>query len=367
MNPRPARDAILTHPRAFVPLDSYAVRLLDSLPQGVVVLGPDGVIAYANEFAHGILGAVLVGANIEDVLLPLEVLLAALGKERHEINTFMPSARKQRDIEYRIRTFTEELEDRNEPLRYLLVFSDVTEGKILREERDRLLQLAAVGNVLPAILHEIKNPLASIRSTVELLVEENSNLPFSRELYAVLNEIRRITITMDGVGRLQQDLRSSRFHPVDQACIDALEVLHSQAGERGITLSHHVPALPLLPLDPSGFRALVYNLLTNAIQACRRGDSITMSVGMEGSVLSLGIEDTGRGMTPEVLARCQELFFTTKSNGTGIGLALCKTLVESTGGTLHVDSTPGEGTRIDIRVPLNLNPTPTPGGTHVAI
>lgn len=347
-------------PVAHFPADASAIRLVDALPTAILVLSAEGLIAYGNNRAHELLGEVLVGVPVEDALAPLDKLMGSLKAGRQELAVSAPRSRKAMEVGYKLTVLEQ---GPRGPERFLLTFQDITEINRLRAERDRLLQIAAVGEVLPAILHEIKNPLASIRSSVELLVEETEDGPLRADLHAVLNEIRRIALTLDGVGRIRHDLRAAKFHPIDQACLEAYTLLEAQGREKGIAMDAEIPSLPLLPFDPAGFRALVFNLLTNAIQACRPGDRISLRVRLHGEALDLSVSDTGPGMSPEVLARCKEIFFTTKPKGTGIGLALCASLAESAGGGLEVDSSPGSGTRILVHVPTTL--TAPIGGFNV--
>ena len=118
----------------------------------------------------------------------------------------------------------------------------------------------------------------------------------------------------------------------------------------------NIPDMPLLPLDTSVVCALVLNLVTNAIQACPSGGSVTLTAALvdDAQALSLKVDDTGVGMTPDVLGRCRELFFSTKARGTGIGLALCDRALSEAGGTMTIDSAPAAGTRITLRIPLGL-------------
>jgi two-component system sensor histidine kinase AtoS len=325
----------------------------------VLVLGTEGIIAYGNQRAHELFGAALVGAGIEAVFAPMDRLESSMEEGRKGMEIVDRRTGEPRQIGYRLSVLEHGPAG---PERFVLVCQDITEARRLRLERDSLLQIAAVNDVLPSILHEIKNPLASIRSTVELLVEEAKDGPLREELHAVLTEIRRITLTLDGVGRFRHDLRSSKPHPIDQACLEALSVLQPPAREKGFRVVAEVPTLPLLAFDPGGIRAIVYNLFTNAMQACKPGNTITLKLQLQAGWLALEVADTGSGMSPEVLSRCQEIFFTTRAKGTGIGLALCASLAKSAGGTLEVNSIPGAGTQVVLRVPVE---PVLSGGIHV--
>lgn len=236
---------------------------------------------------------------------------------------------------------------------------DRTTFERLREERDRLLQLAAVGEVLPSVLHELKNPLAAITTAVEVLLEEVPAGHVQDDLHAILSEVRRIKLTLEGIGLVRQGLDGTRATAVDFALMEAFRVLEAQMRRKGIVARCDVPSLPLLPFDASAIRAILFNLVNNSIYACRSGDEISLDARLSegGRVFEFNVADTGVGMAPEILERCQDLFFTTKPNGSGIGLSLCHTVVSRAGGALRIESKEGGGTRVRVRLPV---PVPEP-------
>ncbi len=229
-------------------------------------------------------------------------------------------------------------------------------GERMGEAGDRLLQVAAVGDAMPTVLHEIKNPLAAINAALEVLIEEQAGSPIATELHAVLQEVRRLSLTVDGVGRLGHSLLSTQLAAIDQCCREAFTVLTRMGHDKGLSMRCDVPTLPLLAIDTGGCRALVFNLVMNAIRACSPGQSIALRLEHEPGMLRLVVTDTGAGMAPDVLARCRELFFTTRAGGSGIGLALCQSLAESAKGKLEICSLAGAGTTVTVTVPLNRSP-----------
>ena len=158
----------------------------------------------------------------------------------------------------------------------------------------------------------------------------------------------------DGIGVVSRDLQTSSYNAVDFALRQTVQILKARAQQDGIVLLSDVPDLPLLALDPSVVRAIAFNLLNNALHACASGDEVRVSAGLEqgGSVFVFEVRDGGRGMDAETLRSCTDLFFTTKSSGSGIGLALCKSTVEAAAGSLEISSEPGAGTTARVRVPL---------------
>lgn len=342
--------------------------MLMTLPAAVLMARTDGVVTLANHRAAEILGvptAQLVGRPLGDILPLHSMALATTG---HGAVGECPITRgdgSARVLGYRIShqpgppcaTAPEDA--------LSVVFQDVTELAAMRTERDRLLQVATVGQVLPSLLHEIKNPLAGVNTALELLLEDAQDSTMRTELHAILGELRRVRLGLEGMGTLGRTLRSTRHHPVDHEVREAFRVLEAQARSRQLDTECHVDTLPLLLLEPGPLRAMVFNLVSNAIHACSPGHRIRLDMNLQdgGTVLQLCVSDTGKGMAPDVLARCRELFFTTRQNGSGIGLALCTRCAQEAGGTLDVDSAPGRGTRVTVRIPLGNAPVASQGAS----
>jgi signal transduction histidine kinase len=237
---------------------------------------------------------------------------------------------------------------------YAILFQDLTEWAALREERDRLLKIAGVSSVLPTLLHEIKNTLAAITVTVEVLVEDVETSPARDQVQTLLTEVRRMKLSLDGVATVGRQLRGSRYSSIDQACRDAWQIMATRARHLGIFSRCNVEDMPLLALDPAVVGGVVHNLMLNAMQACGAGQAVNVQAYLrdQGTHFTLTVVDNGPGMTAEIYTRCTELFFTTKRNGSGIGLALCRRIAEEAGGTLTIESVSGFGTSVTMDVPV---------------
>ncbi len=341
--------------------------ILDALATAVVVVDDRGRIEFANQRALRVLACsatTLLGADVGRVLAPFELIRkaaeAAEGDEARQ-TVKLPDAAEV-VIGFHVRKLPAELDSDGES--YTVVFQDITQWERMRDERDRLMRLAAVSEVLPSVLHELKNPLAAIGTAVELLVEDCTDLDLQERLHAVLPEIRRMTLTLEGIGSVGRDLSSGRYGAVDHALRESFRVLERQALERGIGFECAVKDMPLLPFDVAMVRAIVFNLLTNAIHACRRGDRIRLSAELtqdSPSLLRVSVDDSGTGMSKEEVERCRELFFTTKPRGTGIGLALCDRAAQAAGGRLQVSSQRGQGTTVTLEVPVRAPVRHSPG------
>ncbi len=329
--------------------------ILDGLPVAVLRVRSDGLVEYANRCAREVLGRDPSGKDVGQLLAPLPRLMAGGGPGTSDLRASIAV----RDEAGQDRRYGFQLSPMDSRGRVLLVFQDITRVEQLRAERDRLMQMAAVGSVLPSLLHEIKNPLAAITAAVEVLVEEAPPGELQDRLHGVLQESRRMALTLEGVGRVQREARSARAHPIDHAVSEACLVLEPKALSKKVALRAEVPTMPLLPFDPATIRAVVFNLVMNAINATPAGGEVVVSARLDSApgAFRLKVVDNGQGMEPEVLARCRELFFTTRANGSGIGLALCSNIAEGAGGTLSVESTRGAGTSVELMLPLYLPET----------
>ncbi len=340
-----------------MPGEAHAIRLadrvLDAVPSAVLVADTEGRIVYANARAAEILErspSWLAGRRLAEVVPEVAEHVAAPAADlaSQQVEYRSPSGRL---IHIGFRPADLRPVPGATPLR-LVIFQDITETEKVRAERDRLLRIAAVGEVMPAMLHELQNPLATATAALEVLIEDLEPGRVQDDLHAVLGELRRMRLTLEGAGLVSEPAGDARNAAVDLALTETFRVLERQLAARGIRAHCAVPALPLLPVDAGVTRAVAFNLLNNAMQACRPGDAVELGARLDGEALEYWVADTGPGMAPEVLAHCTDLFFTTKPSGSGIGLALCARTVERMGGRLQISSEPGRGTRALVRLPI---------------
>jgi signal transduction histidine kinase len=225
--------------------------------------------------------------------------------------------------------------------------------------RDRL---AAMGELASTVAHEVRNPLNAIGMSVQRLRREFLDAPpgdaaghraEQRELLDVLSsETSRINRIV------QQFLEFARppqlaVRPVDLATLLA-EVTASaaaMAGARDITLETTVDGAGEAVVDPDQLRQALDNLLRNAIDASPKGSVVALYASRAGHGHRITVEDHGPGIAADHLPRIFDLYFTTKADGTGVGLAVTHQIVEAHGGTLEVDTELGRGTRMIIDLP----------------
>jgi len=240
------------------------------------------------------------------------------------------------------------------------VIRDMTETK---EMEDRLLQserLAAVGNTVTHIAHEIKNPLLIIGGFARQLLKAPVLDDKARQKLAIIAEevvrLEEMVAEMRDFVRLPA-AQKIPGHP-ESLISQVLEFFQENFQEHHIQMRRREDGpLPQVSFDPKQIRQVLINLFKNAVEAMPRGGELTVATRVKGPHLEISVADTGEGMAPEVLANVFQPYYTTKEKGTGLGLAICNFIVkEQHGGSLLVESAPGQGSTFTIQLPLDEAP-----------
>jgi two-component system, NtrC family, sensor kinase len=232
------------------------------------------------------------------------------------------------------------------------------------ETRERLLQserLAAIGRLAAQITHEIRNPLSSVALNIELLGDDLVHLPVERQkeagsiLGAVGKEVDRLTQITEGYLRFAKLPAPRKIAgDVGDLLADIVAFTQADAAKAGVMLELHVePDLPPVPHDPARLRQAVLNLLRNGVEAAGRGGTVRVGarVSPSGKGARVSVEDTGPGVPDDVKARLFQPFFTTKPQGTGLGLMLAREIVLEHKGELEVETSPLGGASFTIELP----------------
>jgi signal transduction histidine kinase len=222
--------------------------------------------------------------------------------------------------------------------------------EVLAGAEARGRELEALG---AQVAHEIKNPLAAIKGLVDLLAEKASDERDRRRLAVASGEVERIERILRDYLSFSRPLGEVRREPVDLRTLtsDLVSVLEARADRAGVRLSTGEGPALRVDADPRRVKEALLNLLLNALEATPRGGSVQVGCEPIGDGAALSVTDTGRGMSPEALARAGEAWFTSNAGGTGLGVRLARRVAEAHGGTLTFDSAPGRGTRATLTLP----------------
>jgi PAS domain S-box-containing protein len=227
----------------------------------------------------------------------------------------------------------------------------------LREAQDKLIlqeRLAVMGQLSGSVGHELRNPLGVISNAIYYLkpIQPDADEKIKEYLNIIQVEARSAEKIINDL------LDYSRIKSIDREPESVSDLIH-QVLER-----YPVPDSIILTLNLAGDLPAIYvdlrqmiqvlgNIVLNAYQAMPQGGAITISAMAAASTLSICVEDTGVGISTENIAKIFELLFTTKLHGIGLGLAVCKKLVEANGGRIAVESQPGVGTKFTLFLPCS--------------
>jgi two-component system, NtrC family, sensor histidine kinase PilS len=236
---------------------------------------------------------------------------------------------------------------------YVYTFEDRTELRRLEGEVRRRDRLAAVGRLAAGIAHEIRNPLASIAGSINVLSEVT---PFNEEQKTLVNIITRESTRLNNIISdflVYSREKSFKFSRMDLIPLieDALVLLGNRSQTRDLTIVRDY-ALPnaYAAVDADRIKQVLWNLLENAVRAMHGKGTITVSVRAAGDFLRIGIRDTGPGIAPNLTEKIFEPFQSQFEGGTGLGLAIVYQIVQAHGARIFAQSTLGSGAEFILEI-----------------
>jgi len=248
----------------------------------------------------------------------------------------------------------------------VLLFRDLTNLINFRKQMERMERLATLGEVSAGIAHEIRNPLAGIKTSAQVLEESFSPNDFRAQLVSrIVKEIDRSNELLKKFFRFAKPSRPEQdFIDIEKIIESVQLLLVSRMKKRKIVFkSNHEAELPKVFVDESQIEQVIVNLLLNAMDSIKNSGEIFVSTKLskiksdskektEQEMVIVQIQDTGEGIEDEIIEKIFNPFFTTKSEGVGMGLAISSRLVEENGGRLEVNSEIGKGSSFSLYLPI---------------
>jgi signal transduction histidine kinase len=228
----------------------------------------------------------------------------------------------------------------------------VLERRLTRQER-----LAALGHLAAGVAHEVRNPLNAIGMGIQRLEGEFAPTHAAEEFHTLCRIIRGEVARLNTI--VQEFLTLARTPTLQRASVavapllqEVTSLLEAEAQARAVRLITQVPeSLPLLFLDRQQIQQALLNLLLNALQATPPGGAVQVTAAAGAAEVRITIADQGSGIAPEMLERIFDPYFTTKPEGTGLGLPIALRIIQAHDGTLDVRSILGQGTTVDVHLP----------------
>jgi PAS domain S-box-containing protein len=343
---------------------AYAERIVANLNEGVAVFDASNRVQVVNQAFVELVGRdVEKNARPEDFLdssgeLNLSIHQALAGDQlnNHDIHHRSPNGQT-----HWLRVDSTLLRDELDRVQgTMLTLKEVSELKRAEREIWQVEKMSALGRLAASVAHEVGNPLGAIDIQLQLLGEDIAAI--DGELAEKVN--RRVQIARAEMRRLggivQNFLRFSRppaLHLKQISPNDLLRhifaLVEPEARERGIALLLELDEnLPAIEVDENQLSQALLNLLINAFQAAPPDSRIRLRSRRAEEEIVLEIEDNGHGIPEEDLERIFEFYYTTKDEGTGLGLSIAQRIVHQHGGALTIESDPGRGTQVFVRLPF---------------
>lgn len=355
---RKTKEALVDREEAYQALEQLHESIVHSVSSGILTIDGAGRISSINPAAMRILdrqACSTLGRPIEEVLPFLRGRLEAPGSAMDadfEAECPLPSGDRRW------------LGLSASPLRvpksatnagFVISLSDLTDKHAMAEAIQRSEHLAALGQLSAGLAHELRNPLASMSGSIQLLAESRGLEPEEKRLMEiVLREADRLDALITDFLRFARPrpLQPSLFD-LTQAVQASVALLRNTVTPKAFEIVESLPPKLTFWGDADQIGQVLWNLLINAVAALEaRGGRITIAAReLEGGSLALSVSDTGCGIAEKNLPALFDPFFTTKQGGTGLGLSIAHSIVQAHGGRIEVASREGQGTTFTILLP----------------
>ena len=345
---------------AYTKIKTYTGNILENMADAVVAVNREGRITLFNRAADILFNCPseeTLGKSCHDII----------GQQTSLLDEALSTGQVVRDQEviYRLNERQVVLSvttillynDTGEVESAVAVIKDLTEKKSYEERLRRHEKLTAMGELASGVAHEIRNPLNAISITAQRFAYEFQSTERLEEYRNLANSV--VTATRQVSAIIERFLAFARppklelrMHKLTDIAEAAITLVESQAKEQGVTIHYDVVNDTELLIDAQQMEQVYINLLQNAIHATPAKGKITIHLYRRDRFAIVEIADTGTGMTPAHLDRIFDLYFTTKENGTGMGLSISHRIVSEHDGRIDVMSQVGHGTNFKIFLPI---------------
>jgi two-component system, sporulation sensor kinase E len=338
-------------------------QVFKTLQEGVLVISADGVIEYANEAAHGLIGLSgdrLVGQTLWRLVPGLRPTMAGdAGADTHvAAREFELTYPEPRTIRMYMVPFPDG--DRGGAPRHAVILADVTRDKLttaqrIEDERTSSILLLAAG-----VAHELGNPLNSLTIHLQLIARKLKKLGASPEADSIADSVdvcRGEVARLDGI--ITHYLEAIRPSPPDMAetslpdvLAEVLKFQKREFADRGIAVEAETPAaLPPVMADRNQLKQVFFNITKNAMESMQPGGRLMIKSRADDDSVYLLFGDSGSGIRQEDLVRLFQPYHTTKPGGHGLGLMIVQRIMRAHGGQVGVESREGKGTVVTLQFP----------------
>lgn len=341
-------------------VEAFRDILISSLPVGLIATDNKEQIILYNRFSQELTGIhekQVLGSNadvfkeIEEIKSAFEETGTRQGEKFQKEVQLMDNVGRSHTVQLNRMAII----DRNDTfVGTLLMMQDLSQVKKLEEDLRRSERLAALGKMAAGVAHELRNPLSSIKGLALVLQSRFSKANKDRETAIILvQEVERLNRSISELldyARPQKLLKNE--FDLHALLHKALSLLSIDAEAAGVAMVSDFPeALLMISADEDKLNQVFLNLFLNAIQAMENGGTLFIATVKKAASIEVRVTDDGCGIASENLAKVFDPYFTTKPEGTGLGMAMSAKIVEEHGGTITLESSVGQGTTVVVVFP----------------
>ncbi|MBW2058356.1 MAG: PAS domain S-box protein [Deltaproteobacteria bacterium] len=351
-------------------LRNFNESIIQSISSGLILVDNGGKISYINKATEKIL------AYTPEEVIGKDFEILHLREKKNLMGTpFDPSGDIDTRREGSIRrkdgvdiptgfTISNHVDVHGSKIGEIVIFRDLTDVYKMQEEILRMDRLVSLGEISSGIAHEIRNPLAGIKTTAQAMGEDmDRNDPKREYLNRITKEIDRLNDLLKMFFSFAKPQKPNLvFCNIKDVVTEITPLLIKDIADRGITfVEKYHPELPRVKVDLNQMHQVFLNLFLNAIQAMPKGGELRIeadplysksSSPSRADYVQVAVRDTGQGVPPNILSKIFDPFFTTKAKGVGLGLSISYQIIKKHGGTIRVESKAGSGTAFFITLPL---------------
>jgi len=336
-------------------------QILGNLQDGILLFTADGRAVLVSEAARRFLeipGESVLGLQAQDIFNSSTILGLFLS-DAYQAGATLVNEEVRTESGRRIQASLEFIHDETtrQGLGALITLHDLETAEAIESELELSRRMAAIGRLTSGVGHEVKNPINAIVVHLELLKNKlgEGSAPAARHLEVIESEIHRldrvVQMLVDFSRPVELELREQDLRVIVG---DVLALASAELPIRNVTLVTLMPQTPLIAnVDADLLKQAVLNVIQNGAQAMPEGGRLEVSLEEERKAAVLRIADEGVGIPDEIREKIFNLYFTTKTEGSGIGLAMTYRILQLHHGSIDVQSRTGRGTEFRLRIPLS--------------